>query len=115
MEGTLARSQRLLIDRVSPGGVPYQEAFEGAWLVYPSDDSRADEEGFDAGACYGVALTRKGRILLYMYHVNDLWPPQRYVFQSLQEAEESQLLPANILLEAGAALGETPGQIELDI
>ena len=109
---TLAsREERIVVERWSKDGAAYDEAFRGAWLVDPSDESRTTEDGYDAGACYGVARTHKGAIAVYVHHVNDRWEPQFSVYGSLQEAMDGGL-PADIAAEAAQALGHV---VELDI
>lgn len=50
------------------------EKFKGYWVVEPSDDQRSNDPENDAGACYGIARTVKGRVAVYIYHVNDGFP-----------------------------------------
>lgn len=82
----------------------WTEAFAGRWLIEPGDDNRGTE---DAGACYGIALTAKGRIAVYSYHVNDRWPPHLGVYDNLDQAEaETSGLPKELLAAAASEMGE---------
>ena len=83
------------------------EGFIGIWLVVPDEDeTRTSEKGhYDAGAYWGVALTQRGAIAIYMAHVNDRWPANLNVYASLDEAERNYV-PRDILAKAAAALGE---------
>ena len=62
------------------------EKFNGYWVVEPSDDKRSDEEGADAGTCYGVARTAKGRVVVYHYHVNDVFPAGLTAYDDIDDA-----------------------------
>jgi hypothetical protein len=88
-------------------------AFIGRWLVAPDDDSRTAEDGYDAGSCYGVALTTKGNFVVYVYHVNDRWPPEYKVYASLAEALDDHQ-PQDIISIAAQEVGEDLA-VELDI
>ena len=78
------------------------EAFAGRWLVEPdADETRTGEEGHDAGAYWGVALTKRGSIAVYTAHCNDRWPATLEVFGTLDAAD----LPEDIKADAAAALG----------
>jgi hypothetical protein len=86
-------------------GIHYQriEAFHGYWLVEPDRDrTRTAEDGYDAGAYWGVALTRRGQIAVYTAHCNQGFPGTLAVFPNLAEAG----LPDDIRADAAAALGE---------
>ena len=63
---------------------------------------RSGEPGVDAGAYYGVAVTAKGRIAVYIAHVNDRWPPMLKVFPDIDRAG----LPDDIAILALANLGD---------
>jgi len=85
-------------------GREWTEAFRGRWLVEPGDDNRGTD---DAGACYGIALTAKGKIAVYAYHVNDKWPPALEVFGSLDEAGAAvHGLPDKLIASAAAEMGQ---------
>jgi hypothetical protein len=83
------------------------KSFIGRWLVTPDRDESRGSEG-DAGAYYGVALTARGRIAVWVGHVNEEWEPRLEVFESIDEAA----LPENIASAANAELGN---EIILDI
>jgi hypothetical protein len=81
------------------------EAFTGRWLVHPDpDESRTAEPGYDAGAYWGVALTARGRIAVYVAHCNERFPGQLTDFDTLAEATDT--LPADIHAQAAQQLGE---------
>jgi hypothetical protein len=82
--------------------------FEGRWLVEPDPDAttgtRTRMEGYDAGAYYGVALTKRGRIAAYVAHCNDGSPPELKDYDDLDDAAE--IVPEDILAEAAGAMGQ---------
>lgn len=83
----------------------HMEAFEGRWLVEPdADETRTGEEGYDAGAYWGVALTKRGRIAVYVAHVNEGFAPSLTDYDSLDDAKAN--LPEDIFADAKEALGE---------
>ena len=67
------------------------EKFKGFWVVEPSDDMRSGAPGADAGMCYGVARTAKGRVAVYSYHVNDGRPAGLYVYDDIDDAVDDGL------------------------
>jgi Post-segregation antitoxin CcdA len=79
------------------------ENFTGYWVVEPSDDQRSSEPEADAGMCYGVARTAKGRVAVYTYHVNDMWPAALSVYDDIDDAVADGLPPdiADEFLAAG--------------
>jgi hypothetical protein len=84
------------------------EAFTGRWLVEPdSDETRTNEDGYDAGVYWGVALTRRGRIAVYAAHCNS-GGGQLEDYDDLDEAEGAGH-PKDIITIARAELtGSTP-------
>ena len=77
--------------------MPYTATFRGIWLVEPDpDDTRAADDGYDAGAYWGVALVEGGDFLVYIAHCNELRAPQYDVVGDLDQAD----LPTNIYVEA---------------
>ena len=79
--------------------------FTGRWLVDPdSDETRTAEPGYDAGAYWGIALTRRGRIAVYTAHCNDGWPAHLEDYDSLDQAANH--VPADIIAMAARELGE---------
>jgi hypothetical protein len=92
------------VDVWGPGEKPYQKAFVGRWLVPPNEtETRTEEPGYDAGAYYGVALTRRGNIAVYSRHVNDGFPPTLTTYGSFDEAEEDGV-PGDILAMAASEI-----------
>lgn len=80
--------------------------FTGRWLVDPDpDETRTGETGYDAGAYWGVALTKRGRIAVFTAHCNDGWPAHLDDYDSLDQAAAH--VPADIIARAAAELGET--------
>lgn len=81
--------------------------FVGRWLVEPDrNETRSSEEGQDAGAYWGVALTKRGRIAVYTAHCNDAWPASLKDYDSLNDAEAAGT-PADIIaVAAGGLAGE---------
>jgi|ERR1022692_1211374 hypothetical protein len=99
---------------VEVGEPALTKAFTGRWLVSPdSDETRTGEEGYDAGAYWGVALTRRGQIAVWMAHCNDGWPPGLNVYGTLDQAEQDRV-PADIIALAATELGQDH-VIQLDI
>ena len=78
--------------------------FTGRWLVDPDPDETRG--GADAGAYWGVALTQRGRIAVYVAHVNDGWPASLNDYSSLDAAADDDV-PEEIIARAAAELGET--------
>jgi hypothetical protein len=92
------------VDLWGPEERPYQAAFVGRWLVLPNEmETRTEEPGYDAGAYYGVALTRRGNIAVYSRHVNDGFPPSLDAYGSFEEAEEDGV-PGDILAMAASEI-----------
>jgi len=88
------------------GEPPAPEAFNGTWLVAPDEDeTRTSEDAYDAGAYWGVALTQRGKIAVYIAHVNERWAASLKVYDSLDEAELDEV-PRDILAKAAIELGE---------
>jgi hypothetical protein len=85
-------------------------AFWGRWIVgSPGDDDfRA---GTDAGACWAVALTKKGQLAVYSWHCNGRWGPYLNVYADVDHARRVGL-PEELLAEVGGQLGMVE---ELDI
>jgi hypothetical protein len=77
----------------------WDEVFTGRWLIEPSDENRF---GQDAGAAYGIALTKRGKIAVYCFHVNERFPPSLDVVDSLDDLD----LAEEALAMAAAAMGE---------
>jgi len=76
----------------------------GSKLLHPDpDETRTGESGYDAGAYYGVALTQKSNIAVYVRHVNDGFPPSLSTYCSFEEAE-GRGVPEDILARAAAAM-----------
>jgi len=91
-----------------------KKRFIGRWLVDPDEhETRTDQQGFDAGAYWGVALTKRGRIAVYVAHVNEDWPTDLEVYDSLDDAANGKV-PADILAMAATELGEER-VVQLDI
>lgn len=81
------------------------EGFIGRWLVAPDDrETRTNEEGYDAGAYWGVALTQKGRIAVYTAHCNERFPGALADFDTLADAEGE--IPEDIYAMASSAIGQ---------
>jgi len=80
--------------------------FTGRWLVDPdADDTRTAEPGYDAGAYWGIALTKRGRIAVFTAHCNDRRPASLHDYDNLDQAAAH--VPADIIAMAAAELGET--------
>ena len=80
--------------------------FIGRWLVAPdADETRTGEDSRDAGAYWGVALTKRGRIAVYTAHCNERWPAQLHDYDTLTDAEKAGV-PVDIIALAAQELGE---------
>lgn len=91
---------------IGPDDQPYRAAFNGRWLVEPDrDETRTSEPGYDAGAYYGVAITEKRQVAVYVAHCNDGWAPHLKTYDSLEEARENGL-PDDFFAEAAGKVGE---------
>ncbi len=81
--------------------------FTGRWLVEPDPaKTRTGEPGYDAGAYWGVALTRRGRIAVFTAPCNDGWAAGLHDYDSL-DAAANDGVPREIIGLAAAALGRT--------
>jgi hypothetical protein len=90
---------------VEVGNPEIATGFTGRWLVEPdTDDSRTSEEGWDAGLCWGLALTKRGRIAVYTAHCDGDWPAELHDYDNLSDAADD--VPADILARATTQLGE---------
>lgn len=98
-----AADDEVIVDMRDKEGRDWEEAFRGRWLIEPEDDNRF---GRDVGDCYGIALTAKGKIAVYVYHVNDRWPPVLHVYASLDEAQAGLDLDPVAIAMAAAAMGQ---------
>lgn len=88
---------------VEVGEPPITVGFTGRWLVEPDpDETRA---GSDAGAYWGVALTGRGRIAVFVDHVNGRFPAELNDYDDL-DAAEADGVPEEILAQAAAARGQ---------
>jgi len=89
-----------------PEDMPYQAAFVGRWLLWPDEnETRTGEPGYDAGAYYGVALTRRANIAVYIRHVNEGFAPTLKTYASFEEAEEDGI-PGDILAIAASEISD---------
>ncbi len=87
--------------------------FTGRWLVTPGDEMRSFEPGSDLEAYYCVAFTRRGKIAVYVAHVNGRFDATLDTYSSFEEAEEHGV-PKDILAAARAEVD--PDYVEeLDI
>jgi hypothetical protein len=85
---------------------PYKATFVGRWLLFPDEmETRTGEPGYDAGAYYGVALTRRGDIAVYTRHVNDGFAPSLNTYGSFEKAEEAEV-PGDILAMAASEISD---------
>jgi hypothetical protein len=90
---------------VEVGDPPLMVGFVGRWLVAPDPDmTRTEMAGHDAGAYWGVAATRRGRIAVYVAHCNERWPAHLTDYEDLDQAAPE--VPADIIARAAAELGE---------
>lgn len=98
--------ENIQIELGGPEDTTYTAEFVGEWLLAPNEEeTRTTYSGYDAGAYYGVALTRRGKIAVYVQHVNDRWPPYLQTYDSLKEARGDGL-PVDILTFAEVAMDE---------
>ena len=90
---------------VGEGSTAYAAAFVGKWLVAPDvDESRPASSPWDPGAYYGIALTRRHRIAVYVAHVSERWPAALDDYDSLDDAEDD--VPPELLAMAARELGD---------
>jgi hypothetical protein len=108
--------ERIEVDVADGHGGLRTLAFTGRWLVVPdSAETRASEEdgvGYDAGLYWGVALTKRGRIAVYVAHCNHDGG-SLFHFDTLDEAADD--LPMSIMADARGELSGTVPVMELDI
>jgi hypothetical protein len=101
--GAESRMKEITVDIGDPS---LTVGFTGHWLVEPSrDETRTAEDGYDAGAYWGIALTKRGRIAVYTAQCNERWPARLDDYDGLGQAAEH--VPADIVAQAAAELGET--------
>lgn len=92
--------------RVEIGEQPLTVGFDGRWLVEPeNDETRTGEEGYDAGAYWGIALTKRGRYAVFTAHCNEQWPATLKDYDTL-DAAAADGTPADIIALAKQELGE---------
>jgi hypothetical protein len=90
---------------VEVGDPPLTMGFVGRWLVAPdAAATRTALDGHDAGAYWGVAATRRGRIAVYVAHCNERWAAHLTDYDDLDQAAAD--VPADIVTRAAAELGE---------
>jgi len=78
------------------------ETFWGRWLIEPDPEKTGSAlPQTPAGAYYGVALTRRGRIAVYMTMASAHFPSKLDDYDTLDDAQ----LPGDIKDQAAAALG----------
>lgn len=99
----LKKADEITVDMRDKEDRGWIEAFRGRWLIEPDDTNRF---GSDAGACYGIAQTAKGKIAVYVYHVNDGWPPALEVYDDLNDAQNSLHLADEAIAAAASAMGQ---------
>ena len=81
--------------------------FTGRWLVEPDpDETRAGRRGYDAGAYWGVALTRRGRFAVFAAPRHDRRAASLHVYDSL-DAAANDGVPGEITALAAAELRRT--------
>ena len=96
--------QRIIVDVGGGDADPILPVgFMGRWLVEPEPDETRG--GPDAGAYWGVALTKRGNIAVYVAHVNDGWPARLDDYSNLDAAAEHGV-PEEILAKAAKELGQ---------
>jgi hypothetical protein len=109
-----AGMESIEVEKWGPEDTPYRAAFVGRWLLWPDEnETRTGEPGYDAGAYYGVALTRREKIAVYMRHVNDGFPPKLKIYDWFDDAEEDGI-PGDILAIAASEISDDYVQ-KLDI
>ena len=90
---------------VAVGDPPQLVGFRGRWLVEPDvDQTRSVQDKVDKSAYWGVALTARGRIAVYVAHASDRWPARLEDYDSLLAAGSS--LPNDIREMAAWSLGQ---------
>jgi hypothetical protein len=89
---------------VEVGQPPQLVGFRGRWLVEPdADQTRSVQDKVDKAAYWGVALTARGRIAVYVAHAHQRWPARLDDYDSLLAAGSN--LPNDIREMAAFALG----------
>ena len=89
--------------------------FEGRWLVRPDqDETRSADPSGEAGFYYGVALTRRGNVAVYIDSVKPSVDAQLETYASLDAAAAEGTLPEDIYEMADAEMGSDYVQ-DLDI
>lgn len=93
---------------------PRRVQFEGRWLVEPDQDAtRPDDPAGNAGFYYGVAVTRRGNIAVYIDNTEPSNTARLNTYPSL-DAAAAEGLPEEIYEMAEAKIG--PDHVEeLDI
>lgn len=105
-QGILRRDDEANTVKIDVGDPTHTVGFKGRWLVPPdSDETRTKEDGHDAGAYWGVALTKRGRIAVYTAHCNDGWPAMLADYDDL-DAASADNVPADIIAMAAKELGQ---------
>lgn len=90
---------------VEVGDPPLTVGFVGRWLVAPDPNgTRTELSDHDAGAYWGIAATRRGRIAVYVAHCNERWLAHLTDYDGLDQAAAE--VPIDIIARAAAALGQ---------
>jgi Post-segregation antitoxin CcdA len=96
--------QRLEEITIEVGEPEVTVGFTGRWLLEPDPvRTRTGENGRDAGAYWGVALTQRGRIAVYTAHCNGGRPARLNDYDGLGQAAAAGI-PGDIIALAAAEL-----------
>jgi hypothetical protein len=84
--------------------------FRGRWLIDPADGVRS--KAWNWKVIWGVALTARGRFVVYAHHEDSHVPDEFTVYEDEEEMLDG--VPRDILDRVRRALGHQPA-VELDI
>ncbi len=98
--GALRDPQRIEVQVAAPEQHVMVRAFVGRWLVVPDAGAACD-----SGVAYGVALTDRGNIAVYVRHNSCRWASTLDFYDRLDDIPSARL-PADVNELAARALGQ---------
>jgi hypothetical protein len=105
VEQLATADDEITVDMRDPHGHEWTEAFRGRWLIEPDDENCCWPEE-DAGLRYGIAQTARGKIAIYIYHINGKGIPDLTVYEDLDDMQEDFHLAPEVIAAAASVMGQ---------